>query len=112
MCEGIGWERGVGRSFREAPQFYLIYTGLIVVGGGLVLLPQAPLLRIMLLSQVMNGLLLPVVLVLMLVLVSRRSLMGALTISRTYQAVCWVITGLLITLDLFLLVTSVVPGLR
>lgn len=107
ICEGIGWERGVGRSFREAPQFYLIYTALIIVGAGLVLLPNAPLLRIMLLSQVMNGLLLPVILVLMLLLVTRKSLMGKLAASRGYAAVCWGICGLLIALDLFLLGATV-----
>jgi len=110
VCEGIGWERGVGRSFREAPQFYLLYTAIIVLGAGLVLLPRAPLLKIMLLSQVMNGLLLPAVLVLMLLLVSRTSLMGKLANSRRYHAVCWIICGLIIALDLILLASTFLPG--
>ncbi len=109
VCEGIGWERGVGRSFREAPQFYLLYTGIIVVGAGLVLLPRAPLLKIMLFSQVMNGLLLPAVLVLMLVLVSRSSLMGELANSRRYNLFCWAVCGLIIALDLVLLASSFLP---
>ena len=107
ICEGIGWERGVGRTFREAPQFYLLYTGMIVLGAGLVLLPGVPLLRVMLFSQVMNGLLLPVVLILMLLLVTRKSLMGELAASRGYAVVCWVMCALLIALDLFLLATSI-----
>jgi len=106
VCEGIGWERGLDRRFREAPQFYLLYTGLIVVGAGLVLLPGAPLLRIMLLSQVMNGILLPAVLVLMLLLAGRRSLMGKLAISRGYAVLCWAVALLLIAFDLFLLGTT------
>ncbi|MFB3883429.1 MAG: Nramp family divalent metal transporter [Armatimonadota bacterium] len=107
VCEGIGWERGIGRTFRQAPQFYALYTAMIVLGAGLVLLPRAPLLRIMLFSQVMNGLLLPVILILMLLLVTRRSLMGELAASRWYAALCWGLCVLLIALDLFLLATSV-----
>jgi len=112
VCEGIGWEKGVSRSFRAAPQFYLLYTGLIVVGAGLVMFPRAPLLKIMLLSQIMNGLLLPVVLVLMLRLVSRRRLMGELTVSKTYLSLCWAIAALLVALDFFLLATTVAPRLH
>jgi len=106
ICEGIGWERGVGRTFRQAPQFYLLYTGMIVLGAGIVLLPKAPLLRIMLFSQVMNGLLLPVILVLMLLLVTRKSLMGELAASRSYAIFCWGLCALLIALDLFLLAAT------
>ncbi len=75
-------------------------------GAGIVLLPRAPLLRIMLLSQVMNGLLLPVILILMLLLVTRRSLMGKLAMSRPYTMFCWGICALLIILDGFLLATT------
>ncbi len=109
ICEGIGWERGVTRSFHEAPQFYLLYTLMIVLGAGLVLLPGAPLIRIMLFSQVMNGLLLPVILILMLLLVTQKSIMGELVASRGYAISCWVMCLLLIGLDLFLLVTTVLP---
>lgn len=111
VCEGIGWERGLDRPFRAAPHFYLLYTALIVIGAGLVLLPRAPLLRIMFLSQVMNGLLLPAVVVLMLLLAARRSLMGTLAISRPYAVCCWALTGLLTILDLFLLGTTFFPNL-
>jgi Mn2+/Fe2+ NRAMP family transporter len=106
VCEGIGWERGVSRTFRAAPQFYLLYTGLIVIGGGIVLLPRAPLLQIMLISQVMNGVLLPVILVLMLLLATRRRLMGNLALSRPYAGFSWVLAFLLIALDVFLLATA------
>jgi len=103
ICEGIGWERGLDRPFRAAPQFYLLYTALIVIGAGIVLLPGAPLLRIMLISQVMNGILLPAILVLMLLLATRRSLMGELVMSKPYAIFCWGLTVLLIVLDAFLL---------
>jgi Mn2+/Fe2+ NRAMP family transporter len=100
----------VDQSFRAAPQFYVLYTGLIVVGAALVLWPGAPLLRIMLLSQVMNGILLPVVLVLMLRLAARRGLMQQLTMSRPYLLFCWVIAALLIVLDLLLLAATFLPA--
>lgn len=111
VCEGIGWERGVNQSFRAAPQFYVLYTGLIVLGAALVLWPGAPLLKIMLGSQVMNGILLPVVLVLMLRLAARRRLMHELTMSRGYLAFCWAVAAFLIALDLLLMATSFLPGL-
>jgi len=112
VCEGIGWERGLDQRFRNAPQFYLLYTGLIVLGAGIVLMPRVRLLKIMLFSQVMNGLLLPVILILMLTLISRRSLMGGLASSRLYTIFCWVLTALLIALDLFMLASTLLPNLR
>lgn len=89
LCEGIGWERGLDRSFREAPEFYATYTSLIVLGAGLVLLPNAPLLQIMYLSQVLNGMVLPAVLIFMLILINRPQLMGSLTNSRIYNWMAW-----------------------
>jgi len=110
VCEGIGWERGLGRGFKGAPHFYALFTALIVLGAILVLVPGAPLLRILLISQVMNGLLLPVVLVLMLMLASRRRLMGELANSRRYSIFCWALCGLIIALDLILLASSFLPA--
>ena len=76
ICEGLGFESGIDRRFGEAKIFYSLYTALIVCGAGLVLLPHLPLLRVILLSQVLNGVLLPFVLVFMLILVNRENLMG------------------------------------
>ena len=76
VCEGLGFESGVNRRFSEAPMFYSLYTVLIVLGAGCVLLPKVPLLKMILLSQVANGVLIPFVLVFMLLLVNRRELMG------------------------------------
>lgn len=111
ICEGIGWERGLGRGFKGAPQFYTLFTALVVLGAALVLLPGIPLLSILLISQVLNGLLLPAVLFLMLVLASRREIMGDLGNSRAYSIFCWVLCGLLTALDLVLLVSSFLPRL-
>jgi Mn2+/Fe2+ NRAMP family transporter len=76
VCEGLGFESGVDRQFKEAPIFYGLYTFLIVVGSGAVLIPGLPLLKLILLSQVANGVLIPFVLVFMLILVNKRGLMG------------------------------------
>ena len=76
VCEGLGFESGVDRRFSEARIFYSLYTGLIVVGAGVVLIPHIPLLKLILLSQVANGMLIPFVLIYMLLLVNKPGLMG------------------------------------
>jgi len=76
VCEGMGFESGIDKQFREAPIFYGLYTTLIVAGAGIVLIPHLPLLKVILFSQVANGILLPFVLVFMLMLVNRKRLMG------------------------------------
>jgi Mn2+/Fe2+ NRAMP family transporter len=75
VCEGLGFESGVDRGFFEAPIFYSLYTGLIVLGAGCVLIPGLPLMRVILLSQVANGVLIPFVLIFMLILINRKVLM-------------------------------------
>jgi len=76
VCEGLGFETGVDKRLREAPIFYLLYTLLIVAGAGVVLLPHFPLVKMILLSQVLNGVLLPFVLIPMILLINRKDLMG------------------------------------
>jgi len=112
VCEAIGFEAGVDKTFAEAPQFYGLYTAIIIIGGGLILLPRAPLVPIMFWSQVLNGILLPVVLIAMLVLVNDRSLMGDYTNSRFVNVVSWVTSLTMIILSLLLLVTQFLPGLN
>ena len=107
VCEALGFESGLTKRFREAPTFYWLYTGLIVIGAAIILMPRVPLVRIAVLSQVLNGLLLPFVLVFMLILVNRRSLMGSLVNGRTYNLVAWSLTGLTIALMVVLLVGQV-----
>jgi Mn2+/Fe2+ NRAMP family transporter len=86
VCEGLGFESGVDRRFREAPIFYSLYTLLILLGAGCVLIPGLPLLKVILLSQVANGVLIPFVLIFMLVLINRKGLMGDMR-NRTWQNV-------------------------
>jgi Mn2+/Fe2+ NRAMP family transporter len=76
ICEGLGWESGVDKGWDEAPQFYSLYTALIALGAGAILVPGISLLGIMYASQVLNGVLLPVVLVYMLLLINDRRIMG------------------------------------
>ena len=76
VCEGLGFESGIDRRAREAPIFYGLYTALILFGAGFVLIPGLPLLRVMLISQIANGVLLPFVLIFMLRLVNKPGLMG------------------------------------
>jgi len=87
ICEALGWESGVDKSFDEAPKFYSLYTVLIVIGAGLILIPGISLLGIMYLSQVVNGFLLPAVLVFMLILVNDRRIMGTHTNSRLMNVI-------------------------
>ncbi|MCC7176674.1 MAG: divalent metal cation transporter [Bryobacterales bacterium] len=103
VCEGLGFEAGVDRRFREAPIFYWLYTLLVVAGAGAVLLPGLPLVKVILWSQVINGILLPFVLVFMILLVNRKKLMGEWTNSRAYNAVGWLAVAILIGMTLALL---------
>ena len=107
VCEGLGFESGVNLGFREAPIFYWLFTLLIVVGGGVVLLPSFPLIKAILLSQVLNGILLPLVLVFMILLVNKRRLMREWTNSRAYNVVAWTAVVVMIGLTLALLGISV-----
>lgn len=98
VCEAFGFESGVRNSFREAPVFYSLYLGLIVIGAGFVLIPNAPLVATIFYSQVLNGVLLPVVLVLMLLLINKPKLMGKYVNNFAFNAIAWatvVIVGLL-----------------
>src|SRR3989441_12285882 len=103
ICEGLGFESGIDHKFSEAPIFYWLYTILIVVGGGLILIPGAPLLRILLLSQVANGMWLPIVLIFMILLINRRELMGDQVNSPTFNVVAWVTSVAMIALTLVLI---------
>jgi NRAMP (natural resistance-associated macrophage protein)-like metal ion transporter len=112
ICEGLGFEAGIDRTFGEAPIFYGLYTAMIVVGAGVILLPGAPLLKFLVLSQVANGFWLPVVLVFMLLLVNRRELMGEFTNSRAFNAIAWTASAAVIALTLVLLYTTLLhPGM-
>jgi NRAMP (natural resistance-associated macrophage protein)-like metal ion transporter len=100
VCEGLGFESGVSKKFREAPVFYWLYTVLIAAGAGIILIPNFPYVRFILFSQVLNGIALPFVLVFMLLLVNKRELMGNYTNSRFFNVVAWTTTVTLIGLSI------------
>lgn len=101
ICEALGWERGVDYSFGDAKQFYVLYTASIALGAAIVLIPKISLMNIMLYSQVVNGVLLPVVLVFMLILASDRELMGEHANSRVYNVASWLTAMALTALSLY-----------
>ncbi len=106
LSEAFGWESGINRDFGEAPQFLGFYTAFIVIGAGVIMIPGVPLIKIMFLSQTINGILLPVVLVIMLRLVNDRSLMGDYVNSRRMNIVTWITVTILIILTALLVLTS------
>ncbi|MEN6485664.1 MAG: Nramp family divalent metal transporter [Syntrophobacteraceae bacterium] len=90
ICEALGWESGVDKNFETAPQFYVLYTAIITVGATIILIPGISMVKVMFWSQVINGLLLPIVLVFILLLVNDVQIMGNYRNSRAYNVVCWV----------------------
>jgi NRAMP (natural resistance-associated macrophage protein)-like metal ion transporter len=102
VCEGMGFEAGLDKRFDEAPVFYWLYTLLIVGGAGVLLLPRFPLFQVMVASQVVNGILLPFVLIFMLLLVNNRGLMGEHVNSRRYNVASWITVAVMIILTVAL----------
>ncbi|HEU5341099.1 Nramp family divalent metal transporter [Edaphobacter sp.] len=96
VCEGLGLESGLDKSFKEARFFYWFYTLLLAAGAAIVLIPNFPLVRFSILSQVLNGVLLPVVLVFMLSLINKYELMGEYTNSRLFNTIAW-LTAIIVT---------------
>jgi Mn2+/Fe2+ NRAMP family transporter len=110
VCEGLGMEAGVNKRFHEAPTFYWLYTTLIGLGAlTVIVLSEAKQIPIILLSQVVNGILLPFVLIFMLRLVNREDLMGKYKNSRLFNNIAWVSCVVMIALTLLLVVSSFFP---
>jgi Mn2+/Fe2+ NRAMP family transporter len=89
----LGFESGVDKKFSDAPFFYWLYTLLIVAGGAVLLIPGPPLVKIAVLSQVVNGVVLPFVLIFMLLLINKKDLMGEYVNSHLFNAVAWLTTS-------------------
>ena len=108
ICEAFGFEAGVDKKWKEAPEFYVLYTGIIIFGMAIILIPNAPLILITLWSQVANGVLLPVVLVCMIMLINNKEIMGEHTNSKFGNAVGWTSVVVLVGLSLSLLILSII----
>jgi Mn2+/Fe2+ NRAMP family transporter len=107
ICEAMGWERGVNKTFKEAPQFMWIYTFMIVIAVLLVLIPGAPLVFLMVLSAILNGLLLPFVLIYALSLVNNKRIMGEYVNPKSYNVISWSTVAVLVVLAIFFVITTV-----
>lgn len=112
ICEAMGWERGVNKTFREAPQFMWIYTIIICVSAFLILMPGSPLVFLMVFSAVVNGLLLPFVLVYAISLVNNKRLMGEYVNSKSYNYISWGTIITIIVLTVILVAITFVPDIK
>ncbi|MDP3730086.1 MAG: Nramp family divalent metal transporter [Candidatus Omnitrophota bacterium] len=106
VCEGLGWETGVDKRLKEAPQFYFLFTTLIVLGAGVIMFPQINLIAVMLLSQAANAVFLPFVLIFMLLLINDKRLMGQYRNSKFFNIIAWSTVVIVIALTLALTITT------
>jgi Mn2+/Fe2+ NRAMP family transporter len=106
ICEAFGWESSLNSKFTEAPQFYGLYSVMIFLGAGIILLPNVPLIAIMYYSQVINGLLLPFILIFMLLLINDKRIMGNYVNSRLMNIVSWATVVILNGLSLAMVASS------
>ena len=110
ICEAMGWELGIDKDFRKAPEFFWLFTISVVVGALTILVPDMPLLAVMYVSQVVNGVVLPFVLILMLLLINNRRLMGAYVNGPVFNTVAWTTVAALIGLTALMTLDTVWPG--
>jgi NRAMP (natural resistance-associated macrophage protein)-like metal ion transporter len=111
ISEALGFEKGVSRSFREAPIFLGIFTFLVAVGAAIAVIPGLPLIRVLLVTQVINGLLLPIILFAILKLVNDRELMGAHVNGLLYNLGAWLTAVVVTSLSLLLILATLFPNL-
>jgi NRAMP (natural resistance-associated macrophage protein)-like metal ion transporter len=110
ICEAFGWESSLNTKFTEAPQFYGLYSLMIFLGAGIILLPDVPLIKIMYYSQVINGILLPFVLIFMLFLINDKRIMGNYVNGRLMNIVSWLTVIVLIGLSVAMVVSTLLYG--
>jgi Mn2+/Fe2+ NRAMP family transporter len=111
ISEALGFEKGVSRSFREAPIFLGIFTFLVAVGAAIAVIPNLPLIQVLLVTQVINGLLLPVILFAVLRLVNSRDLMGSHVNGPLYNMAAWLTVIIVTCLSLVFILITIFPGL-
>ncbi len=112
IAEAFGWERGIGHKFKEAPQFFFLYTLIIVVGAGITLfVPSDRLVFVLNLPNVVGGMLLPLILVLMIILCNDRRLLGRYVNSHARNWIAWITTIVMTVLTLLIILTTIFPGL-
>lgn len=104
VCEAFGFEAGIDKKWEEAPEFYVLYTAILIIAAGIILIPKAPLITISLWTQVLNGILLPVVLICMMLLVNSKKIMGQYTNKPVNNVIGWTSVIVLVGLSLALLI--------
>jgi NRAMP (natural resistance-associated macrophage protein)-like metal ion transporter len=107
VCEAFGFEAGIDKKFSEAPQFYSLFTVIILIGSGIILIPNAPLIAITIWTQVLNAILLPVVLICMMLIVNNKEIMEQYTNNKAQNMIGWTTTIVLILLSGFLLFSGI-----
>src|ERR1035437_6181300 len=107
VCEAFGFEAGIDKKWKEAPEFYVLYTGILVVSALIILIPNAPLIKISLWTQVLNGMLLPVVLICMILLVHNKRIMGTHVNRTANNIIGWTAVVVLVALSVVLILMSV-----
>ena len=112
ICEGLGFEAGLDHKFKEAPAFYWLYSMLIVVGAGIILLPNAPLWKILIFSQLGNGVWLPIVVIFILLLINRKDLMGEHTNTLLFNIIAWITAVAMIVLTCILVLQAITQALH
>lgn len=108
VCEAFGFEAGIDKRWNEAKEFYWLYTAIIVIGAGIILLPNAPLIAISLWSQRINGILLPIVLICMMIIINNSEIMGKYTNKKIANVIGWTTIFILTTLSFVLFITSII----
>ncbi|MEI7816773.1 MAG: divalent metal cation transporter, partial [Desulfuromonadales bacterium] len=111
ICEGMGWESGVDKDFEQAPQFFWLFTIIIAISAGLILIPNAPLMSIMFISQVVNGAVLPFVLMFMIKLINDKNLMGTYVNGPVLNIIAWLTVVTMIVLTVIMTTDIAFPGL-
>jgi NRAMP (natural resistance-associated macrophage protein)-like metal ion transporter len=110
VCEAFGFEAGINKKFSEAPQFYSLFTFIILIAVGIILLPNAPLIAITIWTQVLNAILLPVVLICMMLIINKTEIMGDYTNKRYQNVIGWTTSIVLIILSVILMISGVGVG--
>jgi len=108
VCEAFGFEAGIDKKWKEAPEFFILYTGIIILGAIIIMVPNAPLIAITLWSQIINGILLPVVLVCMILLVNNKKIMGDHVNNRVTNVIGWITVAVLVGLSVTLLLMPLI----
>ncbi len=111
ICEGMGWESGVDKDFELAPQFFWLFTAIIIISAALILIPNAPLILIMFISQVVNGVVLPFVLIFMIKLINDKNLMGSYVNGPFFNIIAWLTVATMVVLTAVMTIDITFPGL-